>query len=119
MNTTKSSKGPDLEVFKTLAVRREGAVLFAEIAAPPMNLLGQELVHDLVSLIQRTCAPHVCFLTQSGQRQRHFPILRGRYGPSGNFSRNLAQNIPVRLSTSLPSVHDPHLISDPAPPTIT
>ena len=54
MNTTKSSKGPDLEVFKTLTARREGAVLFVEIAAPPMNLLGQELVRDLVSLIQRT-----------------------------------------------------------------
>jgi enoyl-CoA hydratase/carnithine racemase len=34
-------------------VREEGAVLFAEIAAPPMNLLGPELVRDLVSLIQR------------------------------------------------------------------
>jgi enoyl-CoA hydratase/carnithine racemase len=40
-------------VFETLRVRRDGAVLFAEIAAPPMNLLGPELVHDLVSLIQR------------------------------------------------------------------
>ena len=40
-------------VFETLTVRREGAVLFAEIAAPPMNLLGPELVRDLVSLIQR------------------------------------------------------------------
>ena len=39
-------------VFETLTVRREGAVLFAEIAAPPMNLLGTELVRDLVSLIQ-------------------------------------------------------------------
>src|SRR5262249_45759449 len=29
------------------------AVLFVEIAAPPMNLLGTELVRDLVSLIQR------------------------------------------------------------------
>src|ERR1041384_4875576 len=38
----------------TLGVREEGAVLFAEIAAPPMNLLGPELVRDLVSLIQRT-----------------------------------------------------------------
>ena len=54
MNTTKSSKSPDLEVFKTLTVRREGTVLFAEIAAPTMNLLGQEFVRDLVSLIQRT-----------------------------------------------------------------
>src|ERR1700757_4390823 len=39
--------------FETLIVRREGAVLFAEISAPPMNLLGPELVRDLVSLIQR------------------------------------------------------------------
>jgi len=39
--------------FETLAVRQEGAVLFADIAAPPMNLLGPELVRDLVSLIQR------------------------------------------------------------------
>ena len=39
--------------FETLIVRKEGAVLFAEIAAPPMNLLGAELVRDLVSLIQR------------------------------------------------------------------
>ena len=40
-------------IFETLKVSREGAVLFAEIAAPPMNLLGPELVRDLVSLIQR------------------------------------------------------------------
>jgi enoyl-CoA hydratase/carnithine racemase len=39
-------------VFDTLIVRREGAVLLADISAPPMNLLGPELVRDLVSLIQ-------------------------------------------------------------------
>jgi enoyl-CoA hydratase/carnithine racemase len=39
--------------FETLNVRQEGGVLIAEIAAPPMNLLGPELVRDLVSLIQR------------------------------------------------------------------
>ena len=39
--------------LETIRVRKEGAVLFAEIAAPPMNLLGPELVRDLVSLIQR------------------------------------------------------------------
>ena len=39
--------------FETLTVRKEGSVLFADIAAPPMNLLGPELVRDLVSLIQR------------------------------------------------------------------
>jgi len=39
--------------LETLHVRQDGGVLFAEIAAPPMNLLGPELVRDLVSLIQR------------------------------------------------------------------
>lgn len=39
--------------FKTLTVHHEGAVLFVEIAAAPMNLLGPELVRDFVSLIQR------------------------------------------------------------------
>src|SRR5262249_13862775 len=39
--------------FETLIVRQEASVLFADIAAPPMNLLGPELVRDLVSLIQR------------------------------------------------------------------
>ncbi|HEY6762763.1 MAG TPA: enoyl-CoA hydratase/isomerase family protein [Baekduia sp.] len=38
--------------FDTLNLRREGAVLFCAIAAPPMNLLGPELVRDLVSLLQ-------------------------------------------------------------------
>jgi enoyl-CoA hydratase/carnithine racemase len=39
-------------VFETLIVRQEGGVVFVEIASPPMNLLGPELVRDLVSLIQ-------------------------------------------------------------------
>src|ERR1700719_3326750 len=39
--------------FETLTVQNEGAVLFVDIAAPPMNLLGPELVRDLVSLIQQ------------------------------------------------------------------
>jgi enoyl-CoA hydratase/carnithine racemase len=43
-----------MPVFETLSVRREGAVLFAAIAAPPMNLLGPALVRDLVTLIQDT-----------------------------------------------------------------
>jgi hypothetical protein len=34
-------------VFETLKVSRKGAVLFVEIAAPLMNLLGSELVRDL------------------------------------------------------------------------
>ena len=39
--------------LETIKVHREAAVLFAEILAPPMNLLGPELVRDLVSLIQQ------------------------------------------------------------------
>lgn len=39
--------------FETLNVGQEGGVLRVEIAAAPMNLLGPELVRDLVSLIQR------------------------------------------------------------------
>src|ERR1700756_4194662 len=46
--------------FETLRVRTEGAVLFADISAPPMNLLGTELVRDLVSLIQRAEADVAC-----------------------------------------------------------
>ena len=37
--------------FDTLSVTRDGGVLFVEIDAPPLNLLGPELVRDLVSLI--------------------------------------------------------------------
>jgi len=39
--------------LETLNVTQEDGVVFAEIAAPPMNLLGPELVRDLVMLIQR------------------------------------------------------------------
>jgi len=39
--------------FETLLVQRDGAVVFADIAAPPMNLLGPPLVRDLVSLIKQ------------------------------------------------------------------
>jgi enoyl-CoA hydratase/carnithine racemase len=39
--------------FETLKLRQEGAVVFAQISAPPMNLMGAELVRDLVSLIQQ------------------------------------------------------------------
>jgi len=39
--------------FDTLKVRNEGAVLFVEINAPPMNLMGPKLVRDLVSFIQQ------------------------------------------------------------------
>jgi enoyl-CoA hydratase/carnithine racemase len=46
--------------LETLRVRQEGAVLFADISAPPMNLLGTELVRDLVSLIQGADADDAC-----------------------------------------------------------
>src|SRR5262245_40998117 len=46
--------------FETLGMRQDGPVLFADIAAPPMNLLGTELVRDLVSLIQRAEADDGC-----------------------------------------------------------
>jgi enoyl-CoA hydratase/carnithine racemase len=49
---TDEHRGGPLD-FETLNVRREGAVLFVEIAAPPMNLNTPELVRDLVSLIRR------------------------------------------------------------------
>ena len=46
--------------FETLAEHAAGGVLFADISAPPMNLLGPELVRDLVSLIQRAEADGAC-----------------------------------------------------------
>jgi enoyl-CoA hydratase/carnithine racemase len=43
----------DSMVFERLNVTREGHVVFVELLAPPMNLLGPELARDLVSIIQR------------------------------------------------------------------
>jgi hypothetical protein len=40
-------------IFDTLVVRNEGSVLFAAIQAPPMNLIGPQMVRDLISLIQQ------------------------------------------------------------------
>jgi enoyl-CoA hydratase/carnithine racemase len=39
--------------YRTLKAWNEGAVLFVEISAPPMNLLGPAMVTDLVALIQQ------------------------------------------------------------------
>jgi len=39
--------------MRTIETTIEKGVLFAEITAPPMNLLGPELVRDLVSLLRR------------------------------------------------------------------
>ena len=46
--------------FDTLHVRVDAGVLVAEIAAPPINLLGPELVRDLVALIQRAEPDAAC-----------------------------------------------------------
>jgi enoyl-CoA hydratase/carnithine racemase len=42
-----------LRPFQKMSVRGEGGVLFLNIAAPPLNLIGPELVGDLVTLIQQ------------------------------------------------------------------
>jgi enoyl-CoA hydratase/carnithine racemase len=60
--------------FETLTVRREGAVLFADIAAPPMNLLGPELVRDLVSLIQQAEADQDVQVLVFSSADRHYFI---------------------------------------------
>jgi enoyl-CoA hydratase/carnithine racemase len=49
MSAPETHSGAD----QTLNIRQDAGVLYAEIAAPPMNLLGPELVRDLVSLIER------------------------------------------------------------------
>jgi enoyl-CoA hydratase/carnithine racemase len=46
--------------YETLTVHVGGGVVRAEIAAPPMNLLGPELVRDLVSLIWHAEADSAC-----------------------------------------------------------
>lgn len=60
--------------FPTLRVRQEGAVLFADIAAPPMNLLGAELVRDLVSLIQLAEADRGLQVLVFGSADPHYFI---------------------------------------------
>jgi enoyl-CoA hydratase/carnithine racemase len=51
--STQTNSGDSPMTFETIKPSREGAVLFAEIAAPPMNLLGPAMVRDLVSLIEQ------------------------------------------------------------------
>jgi enoyl-CoA hydratase/carnithine racemase len=48
-----SSVPRDEWALETITVVVDGPVLFAEILAPPINLLGPELVRDLVAVIQR------------------------------------------------------------------
>jgi hypothetical protein len=42
-----------MDELETIKTRAERGVLFAEISAPPMNLIGPALVRDLVTLIQQ------------------------------------------------------------------
>lgn len=52
------NRGTQQASRETISAHNEAGVLFAEIEAPPMNLLTPELVRDLVSLIQQTEADH-------------------------------------------------------------
>jgi enoyl-CoA hydratase/carnithine racemase len=56
----RASAAPGSWTFDTLGAQLDEGVLFAAISAPPMNLLGPELVRDLVSLIQRAEADAAC-----------------------------------------------------------
>ena len=58
MQDIENDRRSDPRVRETLVLRQEGPVLFATIDAPPMNLLGPELVRDLVALVQRAEADH-------------------------------------------------------------
>jgi enoyl-CoA hydratase/carnithine racemase len=44
--------------LETIRLRREDAVLFAEISAPPINLMGPGMTRDLAMLIQRVEMDH-------------------------------------------------------------
>jgi len=56
----RTSSTPDSWTFETISAHVDAGVVVAEISAPPMNLLGPELVRDLVSLIQRAEADSAC-----------------------------------------------------------
>jgi hypothetical protein len=76
--------------YETLIVRQEGAVLFAAINSPPINLLGPELVRDLESLIQRAEADGSIQVLQelaeaNGQGARGRGCRRGARG--GGYAR--------------------------------
>jgi enoyl-CoA hydratase/carnithine racemase len=94
-------------VFGTLAIHKEGAALFVEIAAPPMNLLGPELVRDLVSLTQQAEADNSIrvLVFKSADRDyfishvdmTRFKEIREAVAPTGEASLGLLFR---RLSTS-------------------
>src|SRR3954452_11056078 len=54
------SSTPDSWTFETISLHIDAGVVVPELSAPPMNLLGPELVRDLVSLIQRAEADTGC-----------------------------------------------------------
>ncbi|VIO68299.1 hypothetical protein CI1B_20530 [Bradyrhizobium ivorense] len=64
--------------FETLKVRNEGAALFADIAAPPMNLLGPELcaISYPSSSKQRLIRPSVCWCSQAPTQTTSLPMSR-------------------------------------------
>ena len=63
-------------VFETLRTSGQGAVLFVDIAAPPMSLLGAEMVCDLASLIQESEADTTIKVTPSMFRGRSEALRR-------------------------------------------
>ena len=99
--------------LETLTVRKDGPVVFAEIAAPPMNLLGPELVRDLVSLIQRAEAddgrqgarvqerrPRLLHLPRRRDQDRRVP------GGGGEADRRAVDRAAVSPSQREPARHD-------------
>ena len=63
-------------VFETLRTSMQGAVLFVDIAAPPMNLLGAEMVCDLACLIQQSEADTTIKVTPLMFRGRNEALPR-------------------------------------------
>ena len=78
-------------VLDTLTLHNEGAVLFAEIAAPPMNLLGPELVRDLVSLIQRAEADDALQVLVFKSADPAYFISHVEVGRSGEYGADAAK----------------------------
>jgi hypothetical protein len=92
--TSMSVTSPAFSVsFETLTVRREGRVLFVEIAAPPMNLLGPELVRDLVSLIQGAEADDAVRVQERRPRLLHLSRRSdpSQRGPGGGAAQHLTR----------------------------
>jgi enoyl-CoA hydratase/carnithine racemase len=95
----------------TLNVSTEGAVLFAESSAPPMNLLGPELVRDLVSLIRLAEADIAADLAERyGWINRALPA-----DALGDFVRALAHRIAASPAAGHAAVKDRVNAISPAP----